>query len=104
MPLRCQVGPVWHVSNKPALCQETCQLYLSNPFRCGLPMSMINRQNTHNHHHRAATHCEKNQVENEITNIYMMQVRRKETNLLVRNVLYASNTQDRPLFCKVVGV
>ena len=46
----------------------------------------------------------KNQVQNEITSIYMIQVRRKETNLLVRNVLYASNTQDRPPFCKVVGV
>ena len=110
MPLRCQVGPVWHVSNKPAPCQETCQAFSLQPIQVRHPhvydQSAIckKRGNTHNHNQSAATHCEKKQGQNEITSIYMIQVRRKETNLLVRNVLYASNTQDRPPFCKVFGV
>ena len=104
MPLRCQVGPVWHVSNKPAPCQEKCQAFSLQPIQVRHPhvydQSAIcqKRGNTHNHHHKAATHCEKSKVKNQTTSIYMIQVRRKETNLLAQNASCENNQTKPPAF------
>ena len=83
---------------------------LSNPFRCVIPVSMISRQSVKKEGiliiiiTKLRHTVKKNKIQNQITSIYMIQVRRKETNLLVQNVLYANNTQDRPPFCRVVEV
>ena len=107
MPLRCQLRPVWHVSHKPAPCQEICQASSLQPIQVRhshvyyQPAICHKRGNTHNHHIKAATHCVKNKVQNQITSIFMIQVRRKETNLLVQNESCANNTQDRSPFSRV---
>ena len=65
---------------------------LSSPFRCGIPMSMISQQSVKKEGilmtiiTKLQHSVKKNKVQNQITSIYMIQVRREEINLLVQNV------------------